>query len=153
MRTFDSLLAALLLGGSAAAVAAGTDADTYLNDLLERDPAYRQVWTEMVSQEAGLPNWVLSLSGVSMPVASQRAGDETYEVAMLCKQHDCFNNRLYVAFSADKKQVDALYVSVPEGLADSEAPSSRARQRWLGGPGFEVRKLLEDQLSSDPNWR
>jgi hypothetical protein len=96
---------------------------------------------------------VTALSGVSTPVETLKVGDAVYRVGSLCKQHDCFNNRLYVAFSADKKHADALYVVVPENLPEGDAPSSQATQRWLGEPSFEVRRLLEDQLKSDPNWR
>ncbi|WXL26130.1 inhibitor of vertebrate lysozyme family protein [Ectopseudomonas mendocina] len=152
MRAYESLLAALLLGSSAAALAASTDAEIHINELISREPAYQQSWAKLAGQDSGLPQWVVNLEGVSTPVQTFKTGAGTYRVASLCKPHDCFNNRLYVAFAPDKKDVDALYVTVPDDLAEGEAPSNRAVHRWLGGPGFEVRKLLDEQLQSDPNW-
>ena len=53
--TIKTLLAALLLGGSAAALAADTDGQFRLNELLASDPAYQESWQELVEDESRLP--------------------------------------------------------------------------------------------------
>ncbi|MBU1329409.1 MAG: inhibitor of vertebrate lysozyme family protein, partial [Gammaproteobacteria bacterium] len=114
--TIKTLLAALLLGGSAAALAADTDGQFRLNELLASDPAYQESWQELVEDESRLPDWVMNLSGIASPMQGLDDDGDKYLVGQLCEEHNCFNQRLYVAFSWDKDDAYALYVQLPDGL-------------------------------------
>ncbi len=150
--TIKTLLAALLLGGSAAALAANTDGQFRLNELLTSDPAYQKSWQQLVQEESRLPEWVINLNGVAPPMQALDDDGDKYLVGQLCEAHNCFNQRLYVAFSWDKDDAYALYVQLPDGLPTDRAPSQHATLRWLGEPDEATRQLLEEQLKSDPNW-
>ena len=150
--TIKTLLAALLLGGSAAALAADTDGQFRLNELLASDPAYQQSWQELVQEESRLPDWVMNLSGIASPMQGLDDEGDKYLVGQLCEAHNCFNQRLYVAFSWDKDDAYALYVQLPDGLPTDKAPSQHATLRWLGEPDKAIQQLLQEQLKSDPNW-
>jgi hypothetical protein len=150
--TIKTLLAALLLGGSAAALAANTDGQFRLNELLTSDPAYQQSWQQLVQEESRLPEWVINLNGVAPPMQALDDDGDKYLVGQLCEAHNCFNQRLYVAFSWDKDDAYALYVQLPDGLPTDRAPSQHASLRWLGEPDEATQQLLQEQLKSDPNW-
>jgi hypothetical protein len=150
--TIKTLLAALLLGGSAAALAADTDGQFRLNELLASDPAYQESWQELVEDESRLPDWVMNLSGIASPMQGLDDDGDKYLVGQLCEENNCFNQRLYVAFSWDKDDAYALYVQLPDGLPTDKAPSQHATLRWLGEPDDATQQLLLEQLKSDPNW-
>ncbi|TIH10658.1 inhibitor of vertebrate lysozyme family protein [Pseudomonas leptonychotis] len=150
--TIKTLLAALMLGGSAAALAADTDGQFRLNELLSSDPVYQQSWQELVEDESRLPEWVMNLSGLATPMLGLEDDGDKYLVGQLCEEQNCFNQRLYVAFSWDKEDAYALYVQLPDGLPTDKAPSQHASLRWLGDPDEATQKLLLEQLKSDPNW-
>ncbi|MDX1298006.1 MAG: inhibitor of vertebrate lysozyme family protein [Pseudomonas sp.] len=150
MHPFKTLLAALMLGGSAAALAA--DTQFHLNELLSSDVAYQQTWQALVGDESRLPEWVINLNGVASPMEGLEDDGERYLVGELCQVQNCFNQRLYAAFTWDKDAAYALYVQLPEGLPADRAPSEHASLRWLGEPDEAVQKLLLEQLQNDPNW-
>jgi uncharacterized membrane protein YtjA (UPF0391 family) len=62
MIALKTLAAALLLGGSALAMAAN-DGQARANELLSSDPQYRETWQGVVKNEERLPEWVMNLSG------------------------------------------------------------------------------------------
>lgn len=150
--TLKALLAALLLGGSAAALAADTDGQFRLNELLASDPAYQHSWRELLENESRLPDWVSNLDGIASPMQGLDDDGDKYLVGQLCEVQNCFNQRLYVAFSWDKEEAYALYVQLPEGLPTGKAPSQYASLRWLGEPDEATQQLLQEQLKNDPNW-
>lgn len=150
--TIKTLLAALLLGGSAAALAADTDGQFRLNELLASDPAYQETWQELVEDESRLPEWVMNLNGIASPMQGLEDDGDKFLVGQLCEQSNCFNQRLYVAFSWDKADAYALYVQLPDGLPTDKAPSQHATLRWLGEPDEATQQLLQEQLKNDPNW-
>lgn len=150
--TIKTLLAALLLGGSAAALAADTDGQFRLNELFASDPAYQHSWQALVEEESRLPAWVMNLNGIASPMQGLDDNGDKYLVGQLCDARNCFNQRLYVAFSWDKDDAYALYVQLPDSLPQDKAPSQHATLRWLGEPDEAVRQLLQEQLKSDPNW-
>lgn len=152
MKPFKALVAALLLGGSAAASAADTDAEFRLNELLASDPQFQEAWRDLVEDESRLPEWVMNLSGVAPPMQALEDDGDKYLVGHLCETQDCYNQRLYVAFTWDKDDAYALYVQLPAGLPADKSPSNHATLRWLGDPDDGVKTLLEEQLKSDPNW-
>jgi len=152
MQPFQSLAAALLLGGVLVAQAADRDAVFHLDELLASDPEARAAWQELVEDEKRLPDWVMNLSGVSTPMQALEGEDERFLVGQLCEPQNCFNQRLYVAFDWDKDGAYALYVQVPAALPQDRAPSEHASLRWLGDPDEEVQQMLTEQLRSDPNW-
>lgn len=152
MHVIKMLLAGLILAGSTAAYAADTDAQFRLNELLSSDVAYQEAWQELVEDESRLPDWVMNLSGVASPMLGLEDDGDKYLVGELCSAQNCFDQRLYVAFTWDKDNAYALYVQLPAGLPADRAPSQHATLRWLGEPGDAVKQLLLEQLQKDPNW-
>ncbi|MBS4080132.1 MULTISPECIES: inhibitor of vertebrate lysozyme family protein [Pseudomonas] len=153
MNALKALAAALLLGGSAMAMAAN-DGQTRVNELLSSDPQYRETWEGVVKKEERLPEWVMNLSGTpdQQMNAVTEDGDK-YLVGPLCESQDkCLNHRLIVAFSFDKKDAYAMLVDVPEGLPADKSPTRHATYRFLGKPDQGMQDLLMETLKKDPNW-
>ena len=153
MNALKALAAALLLGGSAMAMAAN-DGQTRVNELLSSDPQYRETWQGVVKKEERLPEWVMNLSGTpdQQMNAVTEDGDK-YLVGPLCESQDkCLNHRLIVAFSFDKKDAYAMLVDVPEGLPADKSPTRHATYRFLGKPDQGMQDLLMETLKKDPNW-
>jgi hypothetical protein len=153
MNALKALAAALLLGGSAMAMAAN-DGQTRVNELLISDPQYRETWEGVVKKEERLPEWVMNLSGTpdQQMNAVTEDGDK-YLVGPLCESQDkCLNHRLIVAFSFDKKDAYAMLVDVPEGLPADKSPTRHATYRFLGKPDQGMQDLLMETLKKDPNW-
>ena len=153
MISLKTLAAALLLGGSAMAMAAN-DGQTRVNELLSSDPQYRETWEGVVKKEERLPEWVMNLSGTpdQQMNAVTEDGDK-YLVGPLCESADkCLNHRLIVAFSFDKKDAYAMLVDVPEGLPADKSPTRHANYRFLGKPDQGMQDLLMEQLKKDPKW-
>ncbi|MGE6793736.1 inhibitor of vertebrate lysozyme family protein [Pseudomonas guineae] len=152
MSFFKTLFAALILGGSAAALAADTDTQFHLNELLSSDVTYQETWRDLVEDESRLPEWVMNLSGDAGPMQGLEDDGDKYLVGQLCAVQNCFNQRLYAAFTWDKDTAYALYVQLPDGLPVDHVPSQHAILRWLGEPDEAVQTLLLEQLQKDPNW-
>jgi hypothetical protein len=153
MSALKTLATALLLGGSAMAMAAN-DGQTRVNELLSSDPHYRETWEGVVKKEERLPEWVMNLSGTpdQQMNAVTEDGDK-YLVGPLCEsQEKCLNHRLIVAFSFDKKHAYAMLVDVPEGLPADKSPTRHATYRFLGKPDQGMQDLLMETLKKDPNW-
>ncbi|MFJ4195610.1 inhibitor of vertebrate lysozyme family protein [Pseudomonas sp. NPDC089534] len=153
MGALKTMAAALLLGGSAMAMAAN-DGQTRVNELLNADPQYRDTWQKVVKKEERLPEWVMNLSGAPQQQmnAVEEDGDQ-YLVGPLCEtEQTCLNHRLIVAFSFDKKHAYALLVDVPEGLPADKSPTRHATFRFLGEPDQGMQGLLTETLKKDPNW-
>ena len=153
MIALKTLAAALLLGGSAMAMAAN-DGQARVNELLSSDPQYRETWEGVVKKEERLPEWVMNLSGTpdQQMNAVTEDGDK-YLVGPLCESQDkCLNHRLIVAFSFDKKHAYAMLVDVPEGLPADKSPTRHATYRFLGKPDQGMQDLLMETLKKDPNW-
>ncbi|WP_236180005.1 MULTISPECIES: inhibitor of vertebrate lysozyme family protein [Pseudomonas] len=153
MKGLKTLAAALLLGGSAMAMAAN-DGQARVNELLSSDPQYRETWEGVVKKEERLPEWVMNLSGTpdQQMNAVTEDGDK-YLVGPLCESADkCLNHRLIVAFSFDKKDAYAMLVDVPEGLPADKSPTRHATYRFLGKPDQGMQDLLMETLKKDPNW-
>lgn len=149
---FKPLAAALLLGGSATAMAAN-DGQTRANELLNTDPQYRKTWQEVVEKEERLPEWVMNLSGDAEQMNAVTEDGEQYLVGPLCETRDtCRSQRLIVAFSFDKKDAYAMLVEVPAGLPADKSPTRHAEYRFLGKPDPGMQGLLKEQLKKDPNW-
>ncbi|KQQ53712.1 hypothetical protein ASF84_18060 [Pseudomonas sp. Leaf127] len=148
-----ALAAALLMGGSAAALAAN-DGQTRANELLQSSPEYRQAWTKVVQKEERLPEWVMNLSGTSEQMTATTEDGDRYLVGPLCETADtCRSKRLIVAASMDDKDdIYAMLVEVPAGLPSDKSPTRHADYRFLGKPDEGVQKLLKEQLKKDPNW-
>lgn len=72
----------------------------YLFDLLKR-PAYRQAWNAALSG-ADAPQWLTAFgrggNGVATPSSTITIEGQTYEVASVCKPHDCGDNQFYALF-------------------------------------------------------
>ncbi|MEB0046096.1 MULTISPECIES: inhibitor of vertebrate lysozyme family protein [unclassified Pseudomonas] len=147
-----TLAAALLLGGSAMAMAAN-DGQARVSELLNSDPHYRQTWTNVVKKEERLPEWVMNLSGAADQMNAVQENGDKYLVGPLCEtQQTCLNKRLIVAFSFDKKDAYAMLVEVPTGLPADKSPTRHATYRFLGKPNQGMQDLLMEQLKKDPNW-
>lgn len=150
--SFHSLAAALLMGGSAMAVAAN-DGQARVNELLSSAPEYRQAWMKVVQKEERLPEWVLNLSGASEQMTAVTEDGDPYLVGPLCETAEtCRSKRLIVSFSLDKEHAYAMLVEVPAGLPADKSPTRHATYRFLGKPDEGMQQLLKEQLSKDPNW-
>lgn len=152
MNALARITGALLLGASLAAQATDTDAEFRLNELLGSDEQYRETWRETLDDEERLPEWVMNLSGKAEPMQALEEDGDQYLVGQLCEPQQCFQQRLYVAFSWDKQRAYALWVQLPSGLPADKSPSRHASFRWLGEPDEGMQRLLKDQLKTDPNW-
>ena len=147
-----TLAAALLLGGSAMAMAAN-DGQTRANELLNADPQYRDTWQGVVKKEERLPEWVMNLSGDAEQMNAVTEDKDGYLVGPLCEsQATCKSQRLIVAFSLDKEDAYAMLVEVPAGLPTDKSPTRHATYRFLGKPDQGMQNLLMEQLKKDPNW-
>ncbi|QBF24517.1 hypothetical protein EXN22_02000 [Pseudomonas tructae] len=148
-----ALVVALMMGGSAVAMAAN-DGQVRANQILGSDPEYRETWQDVVKNEERLPEWVLNLSGTAEQQMSavEEDGDK-YLVGPLCEsEQKCLNKRLIVAFSWDKDEAYGMLIEVPEGLPSDKSPTRHADYRWLGKPDEGMQALLKEQLKRDPNW-
>lgn len=152
--TRNLLMSFVLLGAGVHALAAEADKDAQyrLNELVASDPQYRETWQSVIKDESRLPDWVMNLSGTATPMQAVDEQGDKYLVGELCEPHNCSAHRLYVAFTWDKDKAYALYVKVPENLPADKSPSKHASFRWLGEPDESVKRILDDQLKSDPNW-
>ncbi|WP_460119363.1 inhibitor of vertebrate lysozyme family protein [Pseudomonas sp. S2_C03] len=149
---FKTLAAALLLGGSAIAMAAN-DGQTRVNELLSSDPQFRDTWQGVVKKEERLPEWVMNLSGNAEQMNAVQEDGDDYLVGPLCETPDtCRNNRLIVAVSLDRKDAYAMLVQVPAGLPTDKSPTRHADYRFLGKPDQGMQTMLMEQLKKDPNW-
>ena len=150
-RSFKAMTAALLMGGSAMALAAN-DGQSRANELLN-DAAYRDTWQKVVKKEDRLPEWVMNLSGSAEQMNAVTEDDDQYLVGPLCETaQTCLNKRLIVAVSLDKKHAYAMLVEVPAGLPADKSPTRHADYRFLGQPDVGIQALLKEQLKKDPNW-
>ena len=121
-----TLAAALLLGGSAAAMAAN-DGQMRASELLSADPHYRKTWQEVVEKEERLPEWVMNLSGEAQQMNAVEEDGEQYLVGPLCEtQQTCRSQRLIVAVSFDKDEAYAMLVDVPAALPADKSPTRHA---------------------------
>ncbi|GIZ13175.1 inhibitor of vertebrate lysozyme family protein [Pseudomonas sp. NCCP-436] len=152
MQRLNVTVAALLLGGVLTAQAADHDAAFLPAELLGSNAEYREAWQELLSDEQRLPDWLINLSGPSTSIQVVEVDSDRYLVGQVCEAHNCFAQRVYVAFEWQDDDAYALYVQVPDGLAEDRAPSEHASLRWLGDPNEEIRRMLLEQLRSDPNW-
>ncbi|RMQ48041.1 hypothetical protein ALQ04_02784 [Pseudomonas cichorii] len=151
-KSFHSLVAALLMGGSAMAIAAN-DGQARVNELLSSAPEYRQTWMEVVQKEERLPEWVINLSGTSEQMTAVTEDGDPYLVGPLCETAEtCRSKRLIVSFSLDKEDAYGMLVEVPAGLPADKSPTRHATYRFLGKPDEGMQQLLKEQLSKDPNW-
>ncbi len=128
MIALKTLAAALLLGGSAMAIAAN-DGQARVNELLSSDPQYRETWQGVVKHEERLPEWVMNLSGTPEQQMNAVTEDgDKYLVGPLCESADkCLNHRLIVAFSFDKKMPTPCSSMCPKDCR----PTSRQRDMPL----------------------
>ena len=150
-RSFKVMTAALLMGGSAMALAAN-DGQSRANELLN-DAAYRDTWQKVVKKEDRLPEWVMNLSGSAEQMNAVNEDGDQYLVGPLCETaQTCLNKRLIVAVSLDKKHAYAMLVEVPAGLPADKSPTRHAEYRFLRQPDAGMKALLKEQLKKDPNW-
>ncbi|WP_367237487.1 inhibitor of vertebrate lysozyme family protein [Pseudomonas sp. Rh2] len=149
----NTLVTALLLGGSAGAIAAN-DGQVRVDQLLGSDPQYRETWQHTIEDEERLPDWVINLSGSAQEQMSAVTEDgDRYLVGPLCESADkCTYKRLIVAFSWDKDDAYGMLVEVPEGLPSDKSPTRHAQYRWLGDPDDGMKAMLQEQLKRDPKW-
>ncbi|WNW12683.1 inhibitor of vertebrate lysozyme family protein [Pseudomonas sp. DTU_2021_1001937_2_SI_NGA_ILE_001] len=153
MRALSTLLAAaLLMGGSAASLAAN-DGQMRANELLH-NPDYREAWSKVVKKQERLPEWVMNLSGTAEQQMTAVTEDgDPYLTGTLCETADsCRSERLILAASLDRKHMYGLLVEVPAGLPADKSPKSHATSRYLGEPDDGMQQLLQEELRKDPNW-
>lgn len=119
----SALAAALLLGGSTAAMAAN-DGQVRVDQLLGSDPEYRETWQDTLKGEERLPDWVVNLTGSAQQQMSAVTEDgDKYLVGPLCEAKDnCTYKRLIVAFSWDKDDAYGMLWRCPKACRATSRP-------------------------------
>jgi hypothetical protein len=102
VKALTLLLVALLAGSAFAAPSAKAPAEMRLNDFLAK-PAYLQSWNALFRGEKDVDAWLAryskTLNGPTAPEAGVQVGTIRYDATMVCKAHDCGDNRFYVLFA------------------------------------------------------
>jgi len=135
MRKF---LALYVLAGALALSPATNAADgDYLFNLLKK-PSYRKAWVSMTGGKTR-PRWLLRyhkhMNAPATPATSITVNGQLYEVAGICKPHDCGDNQFRVLFlPGGKRAWGALQVR------------GRATQ-FFGNPPASLRNALVAALS------
>ena len=97
----------------------------YLFDTLKK-PVWRKAWNNMLASGGPMPGWISLFSknynGVANPAALVSIAGQGYEIANVCKPHDCGGNELHVLFTPNGAQAWGL-------LLETGKP-----WRFLGGP-------------------
>jgi Inhibitor of vertebrate lysozyme (Ivy) len=127
-------VAALAATLSSGAFAAQGD---YLFNTLKK-PVWRKAWNAMLAGEKNVPKWVgvftRTLNGTANPSDIVDINGESYELAMVCKPHDCGGNELYVLFQIDGGKAWGL-------LTETDKPA-----RFLGNPDEAKKTALRNSL-------
>lgn len=109
----------------------------YLFDLMKK-PAYRMAWDGML-KGAKPPAWISVFrrtgNGVATPSTNTTIAGRNYELAHVCKPHDCGDNRFQVLFAAGGSQA---WGALLEG---------GKQPRFFGGPSPEQRDALRRALA------
>jgi hypothetical protein len=104
LKTALQLLLSVSAASAFAAVSARAPADMRLHDFLAK-PAYLQSWNALFRGEKDVDTWLRQYAkthdGPTAPEESVRIGGVRHEATMVCKRHDCGNNRFYVLFAPD----------------------------------------------------
>lgn len=143
----------LVLGGALAFSVFGYAQQNVTTSELIQQPGYLSTWQKMVKGQKNLPNWARRGEGTSVPAENMHWQGKEYRVGNICKPHDCANNFLVVAFSANKKQSWGVRVIVADKPKALESPSKSATYQWLGKPDDGIKALLMRYIESDPNWK
>ena len=109
----------------------------YLFDLLKRS-AHKTAWNAMLASGGKIPDWVRIFgdggNGVASPSGLIAVGGQTYQIANVCKAHDCAGNEVHVLFSFGAAKAWGL-------LLETGKP-----QRFLGGPNAAQQQALREDL-------
>jgi len=121
MRRAGLRVAIALAGGlaclSAAVVAppALAQADEPRLDELLRRPAFREAWDRVFRRERNVDRWVHVFAGggegTVLPGRAFARDGQRYVVGIVCRPHDCADNRLFVLFKEDGSQAWARLVA------------------------------------------
>ena len=122
-------LAILAPGGLAGAAGAMAPQGRYLFDIVGL-PHYKTSWKRLVAKVPRDANWVKRLAGPSSPSKAVDADGRPYELANVCKAHDCGDNRFFVLFSADGTSAVGALVR-PSGTQYFGRPSKAEKKALL----------------------
>ncbi|MER5129521.1 inhibitor of vertebrate lysozyme family protein [Serratia marcescens] len=122
------------------------------SDLIQQQ-GYQASWQNMVKGQARMPGWARKGVGTSTPAQNLNWKGKEYLVGNLCKPHDCGNNFLIVAFSADKSQAWGVRVEVEDRPEAVDHPKKYAKYQWLGKPDEDMKALLKQQFENNPDWK
>jgi glycerol uptake facilitator-like aquaporin len=92
--TIKSLIAALLLTLSAAALAADTNGQFRHHELFSSSPAYQHSWQALVQEARRAATSVIKLNASATPVHRLDYEADMHLVYPLCAAQQCFSQRL-----------------------------------------------------------
>lgn len=88
-------------------------ADEYLFDVLKKK-TYLSTWNALIASQPDAPDWLKAYAktkdGPATPAEPVTAGSKTYQVGMVCKTHDCGDNRFFVTFIGKGRTAYGLLV-------------------------------------------
>lgn len=152
-RKLHTALAAALLMGSSAAALAANDGQVRANQLLGSTRNTGKPGRTRSKARSACPiGWSTSLAARSSKCLLLRKMATSTWSALCEAQDKCTYKRLIVAFSWDKDDAYGMLVEVPEGLPKDKSPTRHAQYRWLGKPDDGMKTMLQEQLKRDPNW-
>jgi hypothetical protein len=86
-------------------------ANTYLFDVLKKSE-HLNSWNKLIGSNKNVDSWLLNYSksknGPATPAEIIDINSNKFEVFMVCKTHDCGDNRFYVIFSKNGDQAWGL---------------------------------------------
>lgn len=133
MKALQLLVTVLLSGGTFAVSLGQGPADSRLYDFLEK-PSYQESWNALFRGEKNVDSWLARYAktkdGPTSPEAPVQLDAIRYEVANVCKTHDCGDNRFYVLFAP--KGAKAWGFLLKNGKAE----------RFFGKPDDEKKNAL-----------
>ena len=130
-----SLLAVVLALATSSVCAGEPGRGMYLFDFLDK-PAYRQSWNALFRGEKNVDPWLAryarTTNGPTAPEPSVQLGGVRYEMANVCKAHDCGDNRFFVLFAPNGRKAWGLLLK------------DMTNERFFGRPDDEKKDALRE---------
>ena len=134
MKFSRPIFAVLLLAASITLVSKSAVADEYLFDLLAK-PEYSKSWNALIQNERSVDAWLAKYgktkNGPTSPGRTVKLNDGSYILNMVCKAHDCGDNKFYVLFSPNGTEAWGLLVT------------NGTTERFFGKPDEERKIALQ----------
>jgi hypothetical protein len=96
------------------------------NDLL-RDAKFRRSYVQALGPFAREP-WLMQLDGPAQPVTKMRIAGDEYQLASVCKTHDCYDNNIVLLYAAGSETVYGKVVLRSRGVLVGAPPAPVAAE-------------------------